>query len=180
MASAPGQSLPKQCIGWGDLKAAYRLLSNPHVNAQAIGAAHRQSVRRRAEQDPVVLCVQDTTDLDYTHRICVRGLGRIGDGGGRGFQQHSALAVDTQGGVLGVLHRAWFNRPERPTGETRQQRQARWTLSDVWADAAEAIGVWRSDRRLIHVGDRLSDVFGFRATCRRLEHGFIVRAMHNR
>jgi hypothetical protein len=126
------------------------------------------------------LCVQDTTDLDYTHRTCVGGLGRIGDGGGRGFQQHSALAVDPQRNVLGLLHQAWFNRPEPPPGETRRQRQGRWTLSDVWADAAEAIGVWRSSRRLIHVGDRHSDVFGFLGTCRRLGHGYVVRAMHNR
>jgi hypothetical protein len=45
---------------------------------------------------------------------------------------------------------------------------------------AEGIGPWPSDSRLIHVGDRHSDVFRFLCTCRRLGHGFLVRAMHDR
>lgn len=180
MAEAPGQSLPKRLPEWKDLKAAYRLLSNPAVSPGAIGQAHRRLTRERAEACDVVLSVQDTTSLDYTRRSAVRGLGRIGDGVGRGFQQHSALALDDRGEVLGLLYRHWFNRVDVPRGETRRQRQARWSEPDVWGDTAEAIGPWTGRGRLIHVGDRHSDVFRFLQTCRRLDHGFLVRAMHDR
>lgn len=142
MAEAPGQSLPKRLPEWKDLKAAYRLLSNPAVSPGAIGQAHRRLTRERAEACDVVLSVQDTTSLDYTRRSAVRGLGRIGDGVGRGFQQHSALALDDRGEVLGLLYRHWFNRVDVPRGETRRQRQARWSEPDVWGDTAEAIGPW--------------------------------------
>lgn len=180
MADAPNQSLPKQCGSWGDLKAAYRLLNHPRIRPEQITAAHREHTRERAQQDPVVVCVQDTTDLDYTHRTAVRGLGKIGDGGGRGFRQHTGLAVSEDGAVLGILHQEWFLPCEPPEGETRRQRQARWSEPDVWGDTARGIGVWRRPSRLIHVGDRHSDVFRFLCVCRELGHGFLVRAMHDR
>ncbi len=180
MADTPDQSLPKQCGSWGDLKAAYRLLSHPQIDPPQITAVHRQSTRQRAQQEPVILCVQDTTDLNYTHRTAVRGLGKIGDGQGRGFRQHTALGVCEDGRVLGVLHQEWFLTPEAPAGETRRQRQARWNEPDIWADTARGIGAWAGSSRLIHVGDRHSDVFRFLDTCRELGHGFLVRAMHDR
>jgi len=129
---------------------------------------------------PVVLCVQDTTDLDYTNRSAVRGLGKIGDGGGRGFRQHTGLGVNESGEVLGILEQKWFLPVEPPADETRRQRQARWSEPDVWADLAEDIGPWPPQSRLIHVGDRHSDVFRFLCTCRQVKHGFVVRAMHDR
>ena len=180
MAESPNESLPKQCADWGDLKAAYRLLSHPEVRPEQISAVHRQCTQQQARQAPVVLCVQDTTDLDYTHRTAVRGLGKIGDGGGRGFRQHTALAVSEQGRLWGILHQVWFLPCEPPEGETRRQRQARWSEPDVWGDIARGIGVWPRPSRLIHVGDRHSDVFRFLCICGELGHGFLVRAMHNR
>ena len=77
MAESPGKSLPQQCGRWADLKAAYRLLSHPAVTPEQITATHRQRTRRGAQVLPIVLSVQDTTDLDYTHRTAVRGLGNF-------------------------------------------------------------------------------------------------------
>lgn len=171
MADMPSGSLPKQCGNWGDLKAAYRLLNHPAIEPQQLTAVHRQSTRRQAEQRSVVLCVQDTTDLDYTHRSAVRGLGKIGDGGGRGFRQHSGLAVSEDGEILGILEQKWFVPADRQPGETRRQRQARWSEPDVWGDVARALGPWTGPSVLIHVGDRHSDVFRFLLDCRTLGHG---------
>jgi hypothetical protein len=180
MAKAPSQSLPQQCGSWGDLKAAYRLLNHPKLRPEQITAVHREYTRGQAEKLGIVLCVQDTTDLDYTHRSAVRGLGKIGDGGGRGFRQHTAMAVSEQGQVLGILDQTWFLPNEPPEGETRRQRQARWNEPDVWGDTARGVGPWAQPSRLIHVGDRHSDVFRFLCICRDMGHGFLVRAMHNR
>ena len=43
--------------------------------------------------DPVVLFVQDTTELDYTHHPTKKGLGPIGDGNGHGLLLHSTLRM---------------------------------------------------------------------------------------
>lgn len=183
MTARPHQSLPKQCAGWADLKAAYRLLSNPAVDPQAAQAPHHAHVRDLCRQLPVVLCVQDTSDLDFTGRTGIRHLGKTGNGSGRGILQHTALAVrpDT-GGVLGVLHQSWHARVEQPEGETRAQRRARWRESQVWADTVAAVGAAPDGCRLIHVGDRHSDVWEtFEAVeAAGANVGFVVRAMHDR
>lgn len=126
----------------------------------------------------MVLCVQDTTELDFTGRDA-EGLAEIGNGGGRGMLQHAGLAVTEDGRLLGPLQCFWRNRVKVPEGETRKQRRGRWTVSDSWAQVATGIGPV-DGTRLLHVGDRLADVFGFTQTCSRLGHGWVVRAQHNR
>jgi hypothetical protein len=49
------------------------------------------AVECAAGQHPVVLFVQDTTELDYTHHPTKEGLGLIGDGNGQGLLLHSTL-----------------------------------------------------------------------------------------
>jgi hypothetical protein len=181
MSLRPHQSLPKQCPGWADLKAAYRLLSNPQVKPQAIQEPHRRHVHALCGRHTVVLCVQDTSDLDFTNRIGVKNLGKTGNGSGRGILQHTALAVlpDT-GAVLGVLHQDWHARVEQPAGETRRQRQSRWRESQVWADTIREVGPGPQGCRLIHVGDRHSDVWETFDAADAAGVGFVVRAMHDR
>ncbi|MDV7399794.1 transposase DNA-binding-containing protein, partial [Arthrospira platensis SPKY1] len=82
MMQQPGASLPKQAGCWRDLKAAYRLLSHPGVDPHAIQGPHRALTHAACADHRVVLCVQDTTGLDFSHRKAMTGLGKIGDGGG--------------------------------------------------------------------------------------------------
>jgi hypothetical protein len=180
MATAAGASIPVACGAWSETMAAYRLLSNADIDPHAIQGPHREFTRARCAQIPVVLAISDTTDLDFTTRAKVRGLGRQGDGGGRGLQQHTTLAVDPCGGVIGVLRQHWFTKPQPPKGETRRQRQARWGESDVWGDAARQIGAIAPSCRVIHVADRGADVFAFLSECVRQGAGFLVRAIHDR
>jgi transposase-like protein/transposase Tn5 family protein len=180
MTENPSMSLPKQLPDWSDLTGAYRLLSNDQVNPQAILAPHVALVRRAAADHPVVLCVQDDTQLDFTCRTGIRGLGITGDGAGRGLLQHTALAVLPDKQVLGVLDIAWHAVAPAPKGETRRQRQARWNVRDVWQDAAEHIGPWSSGSKLVHVGDRHADLFRFMHKATALGHDFVVRAVHDR
>ncbi|MCL2641581.1 MAG: IS4 family transposase [Phycisphaerales bacterium] len=184
MVENPGMSLPKLLPDWSDLTGAYRLLSNPKVEARGILSPHVALTKREACMHPVVLCVQDSTYLDFTLRTGIKGLGITGDGKGRGLLQHSALAVlpDKHGGgrVLGVLDIAWHALLAAPQGETRLESQSRWSVPFVWHEAAEHIGQWDANSQLIHVGDRHSDLFRFMHEALKLGHGFVVRAMHDR
>ena len=126
----------------------------------------------------MVLNLQDTTQLDFTGRE-VEGLGEIGNGHGQGLLQHAALAVSEAGDTLGLLHEQWQAREKPPRGETRRQRQERSTEADVWEQTARAIGPVEGTR-LIHVGDRHADVFGFMRAAVDLGHGFIIRSFHDR
>lgn len=181
MAHAPDGSLPKQCEDWGDLKAAYRFLNNPKVTPEQIQHTHRQRVRRQCQTSPVILGVQDTTELDFTAHPAVEGLGPIGNGGGRGLLQHSTLAITPQGDLVGVLHQIWRTRVPVPEGETRRQRLGRPRESDFWPESVRAVGSLESDTRLVHITDRGGDLFEMMSACGEQENvGFVIRAQHNR
>lgn len=180
MAEHAGESIPKACASWAQVMGAYRLLSNGDVDPHAVQTPHRQLTRKACANLPVVLAVSDITDLDFTGRTGIRGLGRLGDGGGQGLQQHTTLAVGPEGGVIGVLRQHWYRRPEASGSETRRQMQARWCESDTWADAVKQIGTLGPECRLVHVADRGADIFGLLHACVRTGVGFLVRAKHDR
>jgi hypothetical protein len=191
MSQEADQSLPKACGNWGDLKAAYRLLSNPKVQPQAIGLPHRQHTHQALTGYAQVLCVQDTTEVDLTRKTAMRGRGKLGGGSTLGLLQHSALAVvpaedaapleAPAGRLLGLLHQQWNQRTEPLVGETLRELQTRRTDSDVWLETARSVaGLGPTPTRLLHVTDRGGDIFRFLDEVRRLGQGFVVRGRYDR
>lgn len=181
IVSQPGTSIPNAMEKWADIKGAYRFLSNPEVQPDAIQAGHREVVRGICAQESVVLCVQDTSILDFTRQKEMKNLGKVGASqcSSRGLHQHTALAVTPDGRTLGILHQRWYLRPWRPKGETASDRKQRWVEGDVWKETAETVGRLEGCR-LIHVGDRGADVTGFFRACQAQGVGFLVRAQHDR
>ena len=123
MASDPAASLPAQTQTWKDTKAVYRLIDEPDVTFDALMQPHWQQTRERMDTLPLVLLVQDTTDLDFSHRRKMSGLGEIGDGNGRGWYLQTVLAVEPGSReVLGCAYQHPFMRTPAPKGETRTGR----------------------------------------------------------
>ena len=183
----PQASIPKAAGNWGDAKAAYRLLNEPDVTPDALQGPHRQVVAAQCAELPMVLCLQDASDLDFTFRNGTAGLGKIGDGKGRGLIQHTALVVEPQHGrTIGLLHQSWHKRVERDPKETAKQRLARWRESDIWADTIRAVGLvtgrwgWGQGPRcrLVHVMDSHGDCFTTFTQARRQNVDLIARVMH--
>lgn len=179
MAQHTGESIPKACGSWAEVMGAYRLLSNDQVTPDDLQTPHRGLARKACAELPVVLAVSDITYLDFTSRKGISGLGCIGHGAGRGLKQYTTLAVAPEGEVLGVLWQHWIRHDRVPKSETRRQRYARWCVSDIWSDGAEAIGTIEGCR-VIHVADREADVFVFMDTCFKVGVGFLVRASQDR
>jgi hypothetical protein len=180
MAQAPDQSLPQQHKEWSELLGAYRFLHNGKTTPDRIQSAHRALVRQDCQTRPLVLAVQDTSEPDFTGRV-VEGLGPIGNGKGEGLLQHSTLAMDPRGGLLGVFHQIWRLRVPVPERETRAQRLQRPRESDFWPESVRAVGSLGAATRIIHVTDRGGDGFGTMMACQALENiGFLIRAQHDR
>ena len=177
MMMNPSGSIPQQFTVPAELAAAYRFFSNPRINPMDLLAPHIGLVRQQAASHPMILSIEDDTELDLTHRADLPGVGYVG--GGRGLLQHTALAVTPDGKVLGILDLAFHAVQRVSKDETRRQQQARWNISDVWADCVQHIGHWPVGR-IMHVGDRHADVFRHLATCVQIGHEFLVRAMHDR
>src|SRR5439155_7710034 len=68
LAENPLGSLPAQMHTWNETKALYRLLDEPDVTFGALMQPHFQQTREQANASAVVLLVQDTTDIDLSHR----------------------------------------------------------------------------------------------------------------
>ncbi len=182
LAENPLGSLPAQMHTWKETKALYRLLDEPDVTFAALMQPHLQQTREQATSAPVVLLVQDTTDIDLSHRHKISGVGQIGNERGRGFFVQTVLAVRPQTReVLGCLAQEPFVRIPAPEGEQRYQRRQREEReSDVWMRQVQAIGTPESGSMWVHVGDRGADMFPFFQACQQTQTHFLVRAAQNR
>ncbi len=85
-------------------------MDEPAVTFAALIHPHLQQTREQALSSPVALLVQDTTDIDLSHRRKISGVGQIGNERGRGF------FVQT---VLGCMAQEPFVRIPAPEGEQR-------------------------------------------------------------
>src|SRR5207244_10199459 len=126
LAENPLDSLPAQMQTWKETKALYRLLDEPEVTFAALMEPHLQQSREQANGSHVVLLVQDTTDIDLSHRHKISGVGQIGNERGRGFFVQTVLAVLPQSReVLGCIAQEPFVSVPTPEGEQRNQRRQR-------------------------------------------------------
>jgi hypothetical protein len=116
LAANPEASVNAATTGWADTQAAYRLFDNPDVSPEAIQQPHRRATECRISGHPVVLIVQDTTELDYTDHptrdaLCLNHEGRFG------FYHHVQLAITPQHLPLGVIATKNFDRAPETLGK---------------------------------------------------------------
>jgi len=112
-------SLPEQMHTWKETNALYRLLDEPDVTFAALMQPHLQQTREQALSSSVVLLVQDTTDIDLSHRRKISGVGQSGNERGRGFFVQTVLAVRPQTReVLGCMAQEPFVRIPAPKART--------------------------------------------------------------
>lgn len=181
LAARPSASLPAQLRDPAALKATYRLLASDAVTFAAVLGPHRAQTRAAAAREPVVLVVQDTTELDFTAHPATTGLGPVGTQRGHGFHLQTALAVRPDPRLpLGVLAAEPWLRQRAPSGETRTQRQQRPKESDVWGRLVQAVGSPPPDTCWVHVADRGADCYRFFTACRQTGADVLVRVVQNR
>ena len=153
LSAEPTKSIPLACGGLAETKAAYRLLDNEVVDWRAVLAAHGEPTVARMGREDRVLCLQDTTELDFTSQPGIAGLGRLSDERQHGMYLHPTLAVSESGVALGVLD-AWMW-VRKPKGETDITESRRWTEGyERIAELAERL----PNTRLVYVADRESDL----------------------
>ncbi len=62
----PTASIPAACGGHTEMTAAYRLFDNDNATFEAILRPHIDATRQRIVSHPVVLVVEDTSEIDVT------------------------------------------------------------------------------------------------------------------
>ena len=101
LSACPTDSIPVASGGWAETKAAYRLLDNPALEWREMLEVHTQRTVERMRGQAVVLCLQDTTELDFTSQPGIAGLGRLSYEAQHGLYVHPTLVVTPQGLALG-------------------------------------------------------------------------------
>ena len=78
LGAKPTVSIPAACNGWDETRAAYRLFDHDNVSAEAVLAPQMACTEARLRAHPRVLCIEDTTELDYTTKqASMAGLGPL-------------------------------------------------------------------------------------------------------
>lgn len=193
LGAAPGRAFSGAARGErAAVKGHYRLIDMPDdsaVTVQAMLAPHRQRTEQRMLAQGVVLCVQDSTQLNYTGLAQCVGLGWLGANqtGARsvGLHLHSTLAFTSQGLPLGVLDA----RLQAPPVRTDEQRPAASVpIEDKktfdWIHGlrqCEQAAARMPQTRVVSVMDREADFFElFDEQRQRNKVDLLVRAKHDR
>jgi hypothetical protein len=155
-------------------------MNRPEATHEQVLGPHSQQVRATMGQQPLVLVVHDTTELDFTSHRALRGTGPIGTGGGRGFLQHNSLAILPDGQLLGLAHQQLVLRQPVPPGETPAQKRRRPRESRLWLEGMQALGPAPAGCVWVDVADCGGDLFDAMDTARQLGHHFLIRAAQDR
>jgi hypothetical protein len=98
LAAQPHVSVPQASGNLAATQAAYEFWQSPYIKAEAICASqqrfaiassHQKSTLERVKQHPVVIAIQDTTELNFTHHPGKRGMGYLDNAKARGLKVHS-------------------------------------------------------------------------------------------
>ena len=180
LAEQPSASIPAACSGAAETKAAYRLLSHEAVGWRDILAPHLASSLRRMTAEPVVLCLQDTTELDFNGQA-IEGLGPLAYEAQRGMYLHATYAVSPARVPLGVLD-AWMW-----AREAKKSDGSRGGLleSTRWVEGYERVAELAAElpaTRLVCVGDRESDMLALLVRARDMGHAadYLLRSQYDR
>jgi Transposase DNA-binding/Transposase Tn5 dimerisation domain len=169
LAARPIASIPAACGGNAETNAAYRFFDNDKVDFYGILQPHFDCTWLRIAAQPVVLLVNDTTEIDLTRpEQQVVNAGPLDGNSRRGAFLHAMHALTPDGTPLGTVEALpWTRDDDQPgaSSQTRGERAAtpieekesfRWLLSmrQVRAQAGRC-----SPTQIVYVADSEADIY---------------------
>lgn len=184
----PGASIPQACDGDpAKEKAAYRFFSNDKIDMKSLLKGHLETTAVRMTQHDVVLCVQDTTSLNYTTHRSVDGFGPIGSTQNKavGLIVHDTMAFDTDGMPLGLIDVQCWARPNGPLKKQSACTPIEEKESFKWIRSYRAtaeVAALCCNTTVVSVGDREADIHELFSEAQRTEAGpkLLIRAERTR
>jgi hypothetical protein len=146
------------------LKAAYRFFDNDAIEPQDVLLSHSEATYGRLSQGPLVLAVQDTTEVDGTAPPATKGLGPLGHPACQGLCVHSTLAFTPERVPLGLVAQQVWARDPDDVGKRSRRKQLPISQkeSQKWLASLDAVCNARTacpQTRWVSVGDREADVY---------------------
>ena len=185
LGDKPTASIPQSCGSWDATKAAYRFFDNDKVTEEKIQEPHYRATKARMQSCPVILAVQDTTQLNFTQHPATEGLGCLNTQDQQGFFYHPTLLVTPDKVPLGIIdHQVWKRQPEE-FGKRHQRRQKAIDEkeSNKWLQSLRTTALCQQEApevRLVNVADREADIYDYFQLAQELSVDVLVRAAWNR
>jgi hypothetical protein len=185
LVKKPTVSIPAACGGWDETRAAYRLFDHARVTGEKILAPHIVCTEERLRAHPRVLCIQDTTELDYTKKKGIAGLGPLNYEDRWGLYLHPTLAVTPDRIPLGLLGVHTFAREPGRLGQDKDPKRPLEEKESVrWVDGFARVNELAeelTETRLTYVADREGDIYDLFVEAPCPEHGadWLVRGQHH-
>lgn len=186
----PQSNIPQACKKRSAMKGAYRFFEHESVTMEKLFTPHYQAtIDRIRTTPPVVLAVQDTTELNFATHPKTNGLGPIGTSknGAVGLFLHDTLAITPDGVPMGLIDVQCWARDREQFGKRalrhdlpiEQKESKKWLLS---YEAASNVQRSCPAIKVVSVGDRESDVYELFVKARDTHNGahVLVRARQSR
>jgi len=183
LGAKPTLSIPGAARGWAETQAAYRFFGHRKVSAESVLAPHAERTLERARAERVVLAIQDTTELDFTGKHDIDGLGPLTYAAQRGLHLHPTFLVTPERVPLGVFDAWLWARDPETFGESRahlpleDKESARWL--EGYQRLSEVAGEL-PDTRLVYLADREADLYELFVAATDSPVEVLVRASHDR
>jgi len=186
LGKKPTLSIPAACGGWAETRAAYRLFDHRAVTAAKVLAPHIASTVERMGEHPRILCLEDTTEIDYTGKSDMQGLGPLNYESRQGLYLHPTFAVTPERVPLGLLHvHSWVREPgslgrdKDPDRPLEEKESVRWV--DGFARVNE-LAERLPHTRLTYVADREADIYELfvEAPCPERGADWLIRGQQDR
>ncbi len=183
LAAQPNASVPQASGNLAATQAAYEFWQSPYIKPEAIASSHQRSTIERVKQQPIVIAIQDTTELNFTHHPAKRGMGYLDNAKAQGLKVHSVFCSSANGIPLGVLHQQVWARDIANLGKKHQRHKTpiKDKESQRWLTAlAETQTLIPEEIVVVTVADREADIYDLFVLPRRPNSEFLIRASHNR
>jgi len=186
LGDKPTPSIPAACRGWAETLAAYRLFDNDKVTMEKVLAAHEKATVERMRQQAVVLCLEDTTEVDYSSRKETKGLGPLVHKDKRqGLLLHPTLAVTPDRIPLGCLRAfTWIHDAQlRRGGKEYWQVAIEARESFRWIEGYRRVNEVAAEvprTQLVYVADRESDIYELFVEAHGQRVDLLIRAAQDR
>ncbi len=188
LGSKPSESIPAACRGFAETIGAYRFFNNKQVTEEKVLAPHVDATLKRMAEHKVVLCIQDTTEVDFTGRK-LKGAGALSYEERIGFLNHATVAVTPERLCLGVLDTYIWSREgeEKSKNHKRKQKAIEDKESHRWLKGYTRVcelGAELDETTLVSISDREGDIYECFVEARRTDAGkradWVIRSCQDR
>ncbi|QIR13671.1 IS4 family transposase [Shewanella aestuarii] len=186
LAANPGKPIVNISQSPADMEGAYRFIRNENIEASTIAEAGFKATATGAQQHNLLLALEDTTNIVYSHRSIREELGHINQGNRhRGLLAHSiVLFAPESSEVVGLIEQQRWTRDINTRGKRRTKTPVPYSEKESykWERASRNMAKRLGDNldKVISVCDREADIYDYLQYKLNNQQRFVVRSMMSR